>query len=177
MDTGVGIDVAELPKIFDRFYRGSRASEARSSGSGLGLAIVRSVVDMHSGRVMVESRVGGGSTFTVTLPADPRSPDGPTAGPPTDVSASGGKTPAPQGATQARKESQAAKGGHGRQAAALVQAGEVVQAGSAAPVRRGVEARENSRFDRFSGSGLQIEGKIAAAGCLWRFLHRSRRGR
>ena len=74
VDTGVGIDAAELPKIFDRFYRGSRSSEARSSGSGLGLAIVRSVVDMHAGRVMVESRVGGGSTFTVTLPSDPRSP-------------------------------------------------------------------------------------------------------
>ena len=71
-DTGVGIDPADLPKIFDRFYRGSRASEARSSGSGLGLAIVRSVVDMHAGRVMVESRLGAGSTFTVTLPADPR---------------------------------------------------------------------------------------------------------
>jgi two-component system sensor histidine kinase BaeS len=72
IDTGVGIDSSELPKIFDRFYRGSRASEARSSGSGLGLAIVRSVVEMHAGRVMVESRVGGGSTFTVTLPTDPR---------------------------------------------------------------------------------------------------------
>ena len=58
--------------IFDRFYRGSRANEARSSGSGLGLAIVRSVVEMHGGRVMVESRVGVGSTFTVTLPVDPR---------------------------------------------------------------------------------------------------------
>jgi signal transduction histidine kinase len=76
IDTGVGIEAAELPHIFDRFYRGSRANEARSSGSGLGLAIVRSVVEMHGGRVMVESRVGNGSVFTVTLPADPRqSPD------------------------------------------------------------------------------------------------------
>jgi signal transduction histidine kinase len=72
VDTGVGIDADELPRIFDRFYRGSRANEARGSGSGLGLAIVRSIVEMHGGRVMVESRVGGGSTFTVTLPADPR---------------------------------------------------------------------------------------------------------
>ncbi len=72
IDTGVGIDAAELPKIFDRFYRGSRANEARGSGSGLGLAIVRSVVEMHGGRVMVESRVGAGSTFTVILPIDPR---------------------------------------------------------------------------------------------------------
>jgi signal transduction histidine kinase len=72
IDTGVGIDAAELPHVFDRFYRGSRANEARGSGSGLGLAIVRSVVEMHGGRVMVESSVGGGSTFTVILPADPR---------------------------------------------------------------------------------------------------------
>jgi DNA topoisomerase VI subunit B len=71
-DTGVGIDAAELPHIFDRFYRGSRANEARGSGSGLGLAIVHSIVDMHGGRVAVESRVGSGSRFTVTLPRDPR---------------------------------------------------------------------------------------------------------
>jgi signal transduction histidine kinase len=71
-DTGVGIDLAELPHIFERFFRGSRANEARGSGSGLGLAIVKSIVDMHAGRVAVDSRVGGGSTFTVTLPPDPR---------------------------------------------------------------------------------------------------------
>ncbi|MGZ6265973.1 MAG: sensor histidine kinase, partial [Candidatus Limnocylindrales bacterium] len=71
-DTGVGIGANELPHVFERFYRGSRANEARSSGSGLGLAIVRSIVQMHNGRVMVESRVGSGTTFTVTLPADPR---------------------------------------------------------------------------------------------------------
>ena len=72
IDTGIGIEAKDLPRIFERFYRGSRASEARSSGSGLGLAIVRSIVEMHRGRIMVESRVGSGSTFAVTLPADPR---------------------------------------------------------------------------------------------------------
>jgi signal transduction histidine kinase len=72
VDTGVGIDATELPHIFERFYRGSRANEARGSGSGLGLAIVRSIVDMHGGTVVVESRVGDGSRFTVTLPRDPR---------------------------------------------------------------------------------------------------------
>jgi signal transduction histidine kinase len=71
-DTGVGIEEAELPRIFDRFYRGSRANEARGSGSGLGLAIVRSIVDMHGGSVTVESRRGAGSRFTVLLPRDPR---------------------------------------------------------------------------------------------------------
>ncbi len=71
-DTGVGIDATELPHVFERFYRGSRANEARGSGSGLGLAIVHSIVDMHGGSVTVESRVGSGSQFTVTLPRDPR---------------------------------------------------------------------------------------------------------
>ena len=71
-DTGVGIDPAELPHIFERFYRGSRANEARGSGSGLGLAIVRSIVDMHGGTVTVESDADGGSQFTVRLPVDPR---------------------------------------------------------------------------------------------------------
>jgi signal transduction histidine kinase len=71
-DTGVGIDAAELPRIFERFYRGSRMHEARSTGSGLGLAIVKSIVDMHGGTIAVESQVGQGSTFVVTLPRDPR---------------------------------------------------------------------------------------------------------
>ena len=48
-DTGVGIDESELPHIFDRFYRGTMANEARGSGSGLGLAIVKSIVDLHNG--------------------------------------------------------------------------------------------------------------------------------
>jgi signal transduction histidine kinase len=71
-DTGVGIDANELPRIFDRFYRGSRANEARGSGSGLGLAIVRSIVDIHGGTVTVESGTDVGSRFTVRLPRDPR---------------------------------------------------------------------------------------------------------
>ena len=70
-DTGVGIAPDELPRIFERFYRGTLANEARGSGSGLGLAIVRSIVDMHGGSVSVESRLGSGSTFTVALPRNP----------------------------------------------------------------------------------------------------------
>jgi signal transduction histidine kinase len=71
-DTGVGIDASEIPHVFERFYRGSRASEARGSGSGLGLAIVKSIVDMHGGRIAVKSRVGAGTAFTVILPRDPK---------------------------------------------------------------------------------------------------------
>ena len=76
-DTGVGIDATELPRIFERFYRGSRANEARGSGSGLGLAIVKSIVDMHGGRIGVDSRLGEGSSFVVTLPLDPRLAEAP----------------------------------------------------------------------------------------------------
>jgi signal transduction histidine kinase len=75
-DSGIGIEPAELPRIFDRFFRGSRANEARGSGSGLGLAIVRSIVEMHAGTVAVESRLGAGTTFRVVLPAQPRPPAG-----------------------------------------------------------------------------------------------------
>ncbi len=71
-DTGVGIDASELPRIFDRFYRGTMANEARGSGSGLGLAIVKSIVDLHAGRISVDSRLGSGTTFTLILPLDPR---------------------------------------------------------------------------------------------------------
>jgi signal transduction histidine kinase len=84
-DTGVGIDPGELPHIFDRFYRGSRANEARGAGSGLGLAIVRSIVDIHGGTVSVESGPGGGSRFTVRLPQDPRNVEGTPAAERADV--------------------------------------------------------------------------------------------
>ena len=85
VDTGVGIDPGELPHIFERFYRGSRANEARGSGSGLGLAIVRSIVDIHGGSVTVESGPGSGSRFTVRLPQDPRSVEGTPAAVQADV--------------------------------------------------------------------------------------------
>jgi signal transduction histidine kinase len=94
-DTGVGILPAELPRIFDRFYRGSGANEARGTGSGLGLAIVKSIVDMHHGTIEVESRVGVGSRFVVTLPRDPREVE--VAAAPAEV-APAEVAPAPSGA-------------------------------------------------------------------------------
>jgi signal transduction histidine kinase len=93
-DTGVGIAPNELPLIFGRFYRGSEASEARSSGSGLGLAIVKSIVDMHHGTVAVESRLGVGSRFVVELPRDPREVTGVEPPVPDDASRNG-ETPDP----------------------------------------------------------------------------------
>jgi signal transduction histidine kinase len=67
-DTGPGIPADELPRIFERFYRGTNTGDARASGSGLGLAIVRSIVDMHEGEIDLASEVGRGTEFTITLP-------------------------------------------------------------------------------------------------------------
>jgi two-component system, OmpR family, sensor histidine kinase BaeS len=69
-DTGVGITAEELPHVFERFYRGTQVSEERASGSGLGLSIVHSIVDMHGGRVTVESQPGEGTTVAVDLPRE-----------------------------------------------------------------------------------------------------------
>jgi signal transduction histidine kinase len=69
-DSGPGIPADELPRIFERFYRGTNVGEARASGSGLGLAISRSIVEMHGGSIEVASREGEGATFTVHLPLD-----------------------------------------------------------------------------------------------------------
>jgi signal transduction histidine kinase len=67
-DTGPGIPADELPRIFERFYRGTNTGDARASGSGLGLAIVRSIVDMHEGDIDLASEVGHGTEFRITLP-------------------------------------------------------------------------------------------------------------
>jgi signal transduction histidine kinase/GAF domain-containing protein len=67
-DNGVGISEDDQPFLFDRFYRGTMAREHKIPGSGLGLAIVREIVNLHNGRVGVESEVGIGSVFTVWLP-------------------------------------------------------------------------------------------------------------
>ena len=70
-DTGPGIPADELPRVFERFYRGTNTGDARASGSGLGLAIVRSIVEMHGGEIEVASIVGEGTAFVITLPDAP----------------------------------------------------------------------------------------------------------
>jgi heavy metal sensor kinase len=71
-DTGIGIAPEHLPHIFERFYRADPARRRTGgSSSGLGLSIVAWVVHAHGGAVAVESRVGRGSSFTVTLPLTP----------------------------------------------------------------------------------------------------------
>ncbi len=74
-DTGIGIAPEELPHVFERFYRGSRANDVRASGSGLGLAIARSIVEMHGGRISIASRPGQGTQVDVFLPRHPEPPE------------------------------------------------------------------------------------------------------
>lgn len=68
VDTGIGIPVAEQPKLFTRFFRSELAQKNAIQGSGLGLSITRGIVEKHGGSVAVSSEVGEGTTFRVRLP-------------------------------------------------------------------------------------------------------------
>jgi two-component system heavy metal sensor histidine kinase CusS len=65
-DNGCGIASEHLPRVFDRFYRVE--SSRGSDGAGLGLALVKSIVDLHGGSVKIESKIGHGTTVTLTFP-------------------------------------------------------------------------------------------------------------
>jgi two-component system phosphate regulon sensor histidine kinase PhoR len=67
-DTGYGIPASDLPHIFERFYRVRNNGHDEIEGNGLGLAIVKSIAQQHGGDVSVESKIGEGSCFTVSLP-------------------------------------------------------------------------------------------------------------
>ena len=70
-DTGAGISADQLPHIFDKFYQADNQAQAATKGTGLGLAIAKEIVEAHGGSISVESQVGKGTTFVVTLPVEP----------------------------------------------------------------------------------------------------------
>lgn len=67
-DTGIGIPQEHIPRIFERFYRVDPARSREMGGTGLGLSIVKHIVGLHHGQIKVESKVGSGSRFLITLP-------------------------------------------------------------------------------------------------------------
>jgi two-component system sensor histidine kinase SenX3 len=81
-DQGIGIAPNDVDRIFERFYRADQARSRSTGGTGLGLAIVKNIATNHGGRVQVSSTLGGGSTFTLRLPAHP--PDAFLPTPPSD---------------------------------------------------------------------------------------------
>jgi PAS domain S-box-containing protein len=68
-DTGIGIKAEDLPHLFDRFFRSDNA-KSHATGTGLGLAITKRIIELHGGRITVESQYQQGSTFSVWLPAN-----------------------------------------------------------------------------------------------------------
>ncbi|MDO8663143.1 MAG: HAMP domain-containing sensor histidine kinase [Candidatus Omnitrophota bacterium] len=67
-DNGIGIPKGELPKIFEEFYRASNAKEVERDGTGLGLSIAKRIVEIHNGKIWVDSQEGKGSVFHIELP-------------------------------------------------------------------------------------------------------------
>jgi two-component system phosphate regulon sensor histidine kinase PhoR len=67
-DTGIGIPTADQPRIFERFYRVDAARSREAGGTGLGLAIAKHLIEVHGGRIWVESEVGVGSRFHFSVP-------------------------------------------------------------------------------------------------------------
>jgi signal transduction histidine kinase len=67
-DSGPGIAAADQAKIFEEFQQVDNTSTRQKGGTGLGLAISKRIVEMHGGRILVDSELGRGSTFTITLP-------------------------------------------------------------------------------------------------------------
>jgi len=74
IDTGIGIPARDLPKLFDRFYQVEEHLTRKHGGMGLGLSVAKSMIELHGGRIWVESEEGKGSTFTFLLPMDEREP-------------------------------------------------------------------------------------------------------
>jgi len=74
-DNGIGIPGDQLDRIFDRFTQVEGSATRRYEGSGIGLALVKEIVTLHEGKIAVDSELGRGSTFTITLPRGTVTPD------------------------------------------------------------------------------------------------------
>lgn len=70
-DTGIGVSQADIPRLFERFYRVDKARSRNTGGTGLGLSIVKHIVELHEGKLTVESEVDKGSTFSAWFPKNP----------------------------------------------------------------------------------------------------------
>jgi signal transduction histidine kinase len=68
VDTGIGIALADLPKVFERFWRADASRNSSTGGSGIGMALTKRLVELHGGKIEVASTLGQGSTFRFTLP-------------------------------------------------------------------------------------------------------------
>jgi two-component system sensor histidine kinase VicK len=81
VDDGIGIPVKDLPRVFERFFQVETHLTRHYGGMGLGLAVARAMIELHNGRIWVESVEGKGSTFTFLIPAGQAQPFAPSSNP------------------------------------------------------------------------------------------------
>lgn len=69
-DTGIGIEAADIPRLFERFYRVDKARSRNTGGTGLGLAIVKHIIEIHGGSIVIDSIINEGTTFSIYFPKE-----------------------------------------------------------------------------------------------------------